>query len=437
MKVTIKDIAKETGLSTATVSKYLNNIKIQENNRILIEAAIEKLGYRPNRSAQILRSKKTRTIGILISDLGNYFWGSVIGTISHYFAREKLGYRPNRSAQILRSKKTRTIGILISDLGNYFWGSVIGTISHYFASQQYTVITRSYSFDMELEKNVIRDIISQNFEGLIMLPFNNCDHYYKLLQNAGIPVIILDQLPTMIQEYPVDCVLSDNYDGSALLAEHLYQNGHTNICILDQAVLPTMIQEYPVDCVLSDNYDGSALLAEHLYQNGHTNICILDQAVNSHTIEVRIKAVKDVYSRHGINLTTCFPCPEPFIFKETKDVILENKQRLCQILDSPDPPTAVFFTNYISAMGGLSAVNSLGLNVPDDISLVCFDNDPLFRAMHTSMTCVAQDLTSIGIRASELLMQRISGDYSDFPVTEIINVEFHSGKSVRNLHTGR
>ena len=60
MKVTIKDIAKETGLSTATVSKYLNNIKIQENNRILIEAAIEKLGYRPNRSAQILRSKKNK-----------------------------------------------------------------------------------------------------------------------------------------------------------------------------------------------------------------------------------------------------------------------------------------------------------------------------------------------------------------------------------------
>ena len=60
MKVTIKDIAKETGLSTATVSKYLNNIKIQENNRILIEAAIEKLGYRPNRSAQILPLKKNK-----------------------------------------------------------------------------------------------------------------------------------------------------------------------------------------------------------------------------------------------------------------------------------------------------------------------------------------------------------------------------------------
>ena len=56
-----------------------------------------------------------------------------------------------------------------------------------------------------------------------MLPFDNQDYYYHLLQDAGIPVVLLDQLPVTRQKYPVDCVLSDNYNGCALLAEHLFK----------------------------------------------------------------------------------------------------------------------------------------------------------------------------------------------------------------------
>lgn len=345
MKVTIKDIAKDTGLSTATVSKYLNNIKIQEHNRILIENSIQRLGYRPNRSAQILRSKKTRTIGILISNLGNYFWGPLIGTISHYFA-----------------------------------------------DRQYTVVTCAYNFDKEREKTVIQDIISQKFEGLIMLPSDDHDHYYQLLQNAGIPVIILDQLPVLRKKYPVDCVLSDNYGGSALLAEHLFQNGHSDICILNHSI-------------------------------------------HSYTVATRIRAIFDVYSSHGIDLSKNMTFCDPISFSETHAFIAQNKLQFKKILEISSPPTAIFFTNYLSAMGGLSAINSAKLNIPADISLVCFDYDPLFRAMHTSMTCVSQNLTQIGITSCDLLLRRISGDYSDFPRTEILNVQFHPGKSVQNLHT--
>ncbi len=345
MKVTIKDIAKDTGLSTATISKYLNNIKIQENNRILIEDSIQRLGYHPNRSAQILRSKKTRTIGILISNLGNYFWGPLIGAISHYLT-----------------------------------------------DRQYTVVTCSYNFDKEREKTVIQDIISQKFEGLIMLPSDDHDHYYQLLQNAGIPVVILDQFPVMRNKYPVDCVLSDNYGGSKLLAEHLFQNGHSNICILNHSE-------------------------------------------NSYTVSTRIQAVFDVYNDHGINLKKNISFCEPICFSETHSFISQNKLQFKKILETPHPPTAVFFTNYLSAMGGLSAINSAKLNIPSDISLVCFDNDPLFRSMHTSMTCVSQNLTEMGIKSCDLLLQRISGNYSDFPSTEILSVQFHPGKSVQNLHT--
>ena len=123
MNITIKDIARETGLSTATISKYLNNKKISEENRILIEETIRRLDYRPNRSAQILRTKKTRTIGILLTDLGTYFWASLINSVTQYFIRHN-----------------------------------------------YTVITCSYTFNPGREAKVIQDLISQNPDGVIVLP---------------------------------------------------------------------------------------------------------------------------------------------------------------------------------------------------------------------------------------------------------------------------
>lgn len=127
MNVTINDIARATGLSTATISKYINNKKIREENRILIEKAIQELGYTPNRNAQLLRAKNTHTIGILISDLGNYFWGELINSIIKHF----------------------------TDHG-------------------YTVIVCSFFFEHQKEIDTIQDIISQHFAGVIMLP--SCWH---------------------------------------------------------------------------------------------------------------------------------------------------------------------------------------------------------------------------------------------------------------------
>ena len=70
MSATIKDIARETGLSLSTISKYLNNKSIQEQNKLLIEEAIRKLDYRPNRIAQSLRSERTMTVAVLLPDSG-------------------------------------------------------------------------------------------------------------------------------------------------------------------------------------------------------------------------------------------------------------------------------------------------------------------------------------------------------------------------------
>lgn len=343
MNITIKDIARETGLSTATISKYLNGKKILEENRILIEKTIQRLDYKPNRTAQMLRTQKTRTIGILLPDLGDYFWAAMINSISQYFI-----------------------------------------------DYHYTVITCSYSYNPDKEAKVIHNLISQNPDGIIVLLRDKKDNLYKMIQEAKIPIVILDSIPSCFHDHPVDCVISDNYKGGAMLARHLLENGHTNISILERSV-------------------------------------------NSYTVEERIRGFTDEYKEHGYD-TFSFFNPYPAIpFNDTQKVIESGKQRFRQVMSSPKPPTAIFFTNYTVGIGGLAAAYSSPESVPGSVSLVCFDDDPLFKVMYPSLTCVSQDLKKIGEKASEILMRRIHGDYSDFPSTTVIDVTFRERNSVKDL----
>ena len=269
MNVTINDIARATGLSTATISKYINHKKIREENRILIEKAIQELGYTPNRNAQLLRAKNTHTIGILISDLGNYFWGELVNSIIKHF----------------------------TDHG-------------------YTVIVCSFFFEHQKEIDTIQDIISQHFDGVIMLPSCWHDDLYQLLQNAGIPVVMLDQIPASMRHFPVDCVISDNYRGGALLAEHLLEKGHTKVWIMEQYL-------------------------------------------DSYTIEQRIQGFVDVYQKNGIDLLKQQDSFPPVSFGSTAETITQSNLHFQKLIDSSDPPTAVFFDCYLSAMGGLSAAGGM------------------------------------------------------------------------------
>lgn len=84
MKITITDIARDTGLAVSTISKYLNHKNILPENEALIEASIKKLGYTPNRIAQGLRAKSSHTVALLIPSKNNYFWGNSVSYITSF-----------------------------------------------------------------------------------------------------------------------------------------------------------------------------------------------------------------------------------------------------------------------------------------------------------------------------------------------------------------
>ncbi len=337
MKVTIKDIARDTGLSTATISKYLNAKPINAVTKKKIEESIKKLNYIPNQTAQMLRSQKTKIIYLILSDLDNYFWGGIISTITDFFEE-----------------------------------------------YDFTVITTSFHHNEQEEKELIKDIIYQKASGVILLPCTNQDVTYIALQNANIPVVIID-----------------NY--------------------------PKKIAEHPVDYVTSNNYDSGRKLAEYAIQNGHENISIMDYFCDSSPIMDRVKGIRDVYAENKL--------PDPILHRITdlptyQNIMLEKNERFNRKSSTKQQVTLIIFTNYVSAVSGLIELQSYSTDLYEKFSFLVYDDEPLFLSLARPMTVMKQNLKEMGLHAAQILLKRINKDYKDYPEKIMIKSQFIERKSV-------
>lgn len=340
MKTTINDIAKKVGLSPTTVSKYLNHKPIRSQNVEKIEKAIAELQYEPSSAAQNLRLQKSDNVHIIISDLGNYFWGPAIAQINQRLAQ--FGY-PS--------------------------------------------LVQSYYYQDSFKKALIERMISQNPCGAILVTTDIDDDTYQLLSQASIPTVIVNQIPSGFYETPVDCVLSDGYAGGVVLADHLIQKGHKRIFV-----------EAPVS--------------------------------NSYGIQQSIAGIFDTYQQHGLpapqmDAATTFQKPE--ILRQYAQNSIQN------LLTLSDPPSAIVFTTYDFTMGGLVALQDSYLRIPEDLSVVAYDDDVLFRCVSPSITTVGQNFERLGILTADTLIQRMHGDYSDFPSIKKVPVSFSERNSVCDI----
>ena len=183
MAITIKDIAKDTNLSLATISKYLNGKNISSKNRQLVEESIRRLGYIPSKTAQLLRARKGNTICVLAPSFGDYYWSSIFRHIEEYF---------------------RSFG--------------------------YSTIILSYDTYSRTSHNALNLLISSHTSGVILIPFmekrNNIHH---LLADANIPFVCLDQ---QLDDVHADTVTSDNYQSAYDATMHFTSHGHRRIYAL-------------------------------------------------------------------------------------------------------------------------------------------------------------------------------------------------------------
>ena len=108
----------------------------------------------------------------------------------------------------------------------------------------------------------------------------------------------------------------------------------------------------------------------------------------------------------------------------------EAMMRLCKLQKRP---TAIFISNYDMTIGAYLAINYLRLKIPDDISVIGFDNFPLANVVNPPLSFAEQPTNVMGTEAGKLLYRRICGDYSDYPKTIMYKPTMHYKESIRQL----
>lgn len=334
MASTIKDIARETGLSIATVSKYMNGAKVREKNRIAIERAIKKLNYTVNEHARGLKSNKSHTIGVVIPELSNLFVTQII----------------TKMEEILRAKG-------------------------------YSIIICDCHTNEKLECEAVRFLLGKMVDGIVNMPVCQDGRHLKPAVERNIPIILIDR--------PVDSLAG------------------------------------VVDSVLIDNVAASKSAISYLIQRNHREIGIIVGPDGVYTSKQRLKGYIDAFEAFGL------PVNKENI--QHGDYTVQGGYESMRRLLQQNRVTAVFVTNYEMTLGAIIAVNEMGMKIPDEISVIGFDNLELSRIMHPKLTIVTQPLEQIGAQAAKLLLEHLTGTVQGTAVTVFLSTTLQEGASVRQI----
>ena len=315
-RANIYTIAKEAGVSPATVSRVLtNNARVSEEKREKVRAVIQKYGYTPNALAQGLSNSKTKSIGLMISDISSPFYATV-ATECEKIA-DKAGY----------------LMLMLTSLG-----------------------------DLELEKKQLMKLYEQQVDAIIIVG--------GLIDRITIDEEYVEQLNHILESTPI--IATNRPAGVRNCKVHLDEGGSMDLAM------------------------------DYLFHLGHEKIATIGGLKEARsTLEKRMR-YRTMLRQKGLVYR------EDYVF-DSEDYSNESGyQCMKELLKNPDRPTAVVAINDFTAAGVLRAIHDTGLRVPQDISVVAFDNTYLSSALTPTLTSVganytefAKHLVDAAIRASE------------------------------------
>lgn len=186
-------------------------------------------------------------------------------------------------------------------------------------------------------------------------------------------------------------------------------------------VLNNYFEKEPINCVAIDNEKASVDVTEYLVRLGHRNIATIAGDLSTEAGKKRLQGFKSALRSHNIRLTPKYITVGTFLRGPAK-------KAMEYLLDLSDPPTAVFAASDVMAMEAIDVAKKRGLRVPEDISIVGFDDNPLCNYSPVPLTTVWQPIAEMGREGVEFLNQIINGKKKQ-PVKVLLRTRLVERKS--------
>ncbi|MGN7356292.1 LacI family DNA-binding transcriptional regulator [Paenibacillus sp. SAF-054] len=270
---------------------------------------------------------------------------------------EELNYIPNSNARSLVLQQTQILSLLITDITNPFYTSLARGAEDSAKKLGYRLLFGNSDEDYDKEQDYVDMILSTRVDGVLFAPAG--DHSLKHLEKLrahNIPFVIMDRAVPGIES----------------------------------------------DIVSGDSKQGARNLVDYLIGLGHRRIALVNGSLDVSTARLRYQGYAEALQLHGIELDD-----QLVVHKSYRDY--KDEDQLSRLLELTAPPTAIFAANNFLAVGVINALRERGLRVPEDMSVVCFDDLDLSSALDPFLTVAAQPAYQFGAMGIQLLVERIQG----------------------------
>ncbi|WP_214828290.1 LacI family DNA-binding transcriptional regulator [Exiguobacterium sp. s26] len=273
-------------------------------------------------------------------------------------AAAEMDYLPNAHAQSLSTKKSWAIGVMFSEANEVgmkhpFFNGIIESFRHATEEHGYDLIFASRNL-RNRDMSYLEHFKHRAVDGIVVICSDRMDEQVQELMQSDIPIVVVD---------------------------------------MDSA---------NCSVVYSDNSEGARMAVNYLYELGHRAIAHIAGDSSIDAGAARVKGYE--LAMHALDL----PIQPGYLVNAGFFSVEEGKQAMEQLLQLPSPPTAVFVAGDQMAIGAIEAVHEHGLRVPEDISIIGYDDIEMIKYITPKLTTIRQDTDEIGEAAAELLIEQMT-----------------------------